>query len=468
MNGKLNKNIGFSLLPIAFLFLFEPGYTLVDPIPDFLGYIILCIAIINLADICPRIQEAYEGFRRGILINVLRFIAAYLLDKYFADISKALGLLIFCFVFSIFELIVIIPAYRNLFEGLLHLGMMHDGNAVYLKRIKTIKITDKNDGKEKIIIKESRRNITEKMYFFTVFFLMLRHAAMVLPEFTTLISNTQYEFITILRIFGILITLPMGIAWIIKALVYCAKIRKDKVFIAELSDIYLKKVRENPNFYTVRVITSGIYTIVAALALSTDFYSKYINIVPDYIFFILIFVAALLLRKFSKKWIALSCISVSGIVISGISHYLSIVFHRDFYPNAIRKNLDAYYAYYKMLGFHAAEAIILLLAVFFVVLLLWDIYRVHSDLSSATSISEIKEGSRRYRWGATFTLLCAALSASGNVYYIAAQPFYYTDKWYFYYSAMISVAVSLIFAFAASYFVGFINNSIKYNYRRYI
>jgi hypothetical protein len=467
VNGKLNKNIGFSLLPFAFIFLFEPGYTLVDPLPDFIGYIIVCLAIINLADISPRIQEAYDGFRRGILISVLRFISVYLLDRYFADISKFLGLLIFCFIFSLFELIVIIPAYRNFFEGLLHLGMMHDGNAVYIKKIntKTIKIDGDN---EKIIVKESRRNITENMYFLTVAFLFLRHTAMTLPEFTTLISNAKYEFISILRVFGIIIVLPIGVSWLIRFFVYCGKICKDKTFINELSEIYLKKVKENPNFYTARVITSGIYTILAAFAVSVDFYSKYINILPDYIFFILIFAAAILLRKFSRKWISLSCVSIVGIIISALSHYSSILFHSEFYPNAIRKNLEAYYSYYKMLGLHIAEAAVLIVAVIFIALLLWDIYKAHSDLSKATSVAETKEGSRRYKLGAIVTVLFTALSALGSVYYVAAQPFYYTDKWYFYYSAVISVALSLMFAFAGSYFVGFINNSVKYNYRLYI
>ena len=467
MNGKLKKNIGFSLLPFAFLFLFEPGYTLIDPLPDFIGYAILCAAIINLADISPRIHEAYEGFRRGILINVLRFVSVYLLDRYFADISRSLGLLIFCFVFSLFELIVIIPAYRNLFEGLLHLGMMHDGNAIYTKRVKILRITD-TDGIVKEIRKESGSNITEKLYLFTVIFLFLRHVAMTLPEFTTLITNAQYEFISILRIFGIIVILPIGISWLVNVLTYCHKIKKDAPFIERLSEIYLEKVKENPKFYTVRSITSGIYVLIVALAVSTDFYSKYVNVLPDYIFYGLTIVAAILLRKYSNKWIVLSGSSILGIVASFFSHNSSIFFHSEFYPNAIRKNLDAYNAYYRMLGFHIAEAVILFVTVLLAILLLWDVYKAHSDLSSATSQKEFKEGARRYKLGAVATMICAALSSAGSVYYVLAQPFYNTDYWYFYYSAVISVAISLIFAFTASYFAGFVNNSVKYNYRLYI
>ena len=82
MNGKLKKNIGFSLMPLAFLFLFEPRYTLVDPLPDFIGYILLCAAIINLADINPRVYEAFLGFRKAILVSMLKYVALYMLYSF--------------------------------------------------------------------------------------------------------------------------------------------------------------------------------------------------------------------------------------------------------------------------------------------------------------------------------------------------------------------------------------------------
>ena len=170
LSGKLNRNIGFSLLPFSFIFLFEPGLTILDPLPDCIGYIIICFAIRNLADINHKIDEAFIGFRKGVLISILRFVAIYLLDSYFIESELSVGLLLFVFAFSFFELIVLIPAYRCFFEGLLSLGILYDGSAVYLKKLRKIKRLD-SEGNEYTDIHESKRNITERAYFFTAFFL---------------------------------------------------------------------------------------------------------------------------------------------------------------------------------------------------------------------------------------------------------------------------------------------------------
>ena len=468
MNGKLNKNIGFSLLPFAFIFLFEPGYTLVDVLPDFIGYTILCLALMNLSDINPRIQESCEGFRRALLINALRFISVYLLDRYFADVSKSLGLLIFCMIFSFFELIVLLPAYRNLFEGLLHIGMMHDSNAIYFKKVRKTKRFVKETNSHQVTIKESNRNITEKLYFFTIFFLLIRHTAMALPEFTTLINNSDYEFIKILRLFGALIAAPTGIVWLVRILTYFTKIRKEKDFISRLSEIYLKHVGENPQLYTARIITFGLYTALVGITFSLDFYSDSINIIPDYLFYGLILISAFVLKKHSKKWIGLSVLSISGIIVSVIQHSLTTSFYSLYYPNAIRKNLQAYYAYYKMLAFHIVEAVVFVITVAMIVLVLWDVFKKHTDIANTTSTKEFKEIAFKYKLSGILVIFCSLISSGGCVYYVIAQPFYYTNNWYFYYSAIISVFASIVFAFGASYFLGYVINSVKYKYRLYL
>lgn len=465
MSGKLHKNIGFSLLPFAFLFLFEPGYAIIDPLPDFIGYIIMCSAVINLADINPRISEALGGFRKAILISLLRFLSIYLLDKVFIADEQTVGVLLFTFVFAFFELVVLIPAYRQLFEGLLSLGMLHNGTAVYLKYLKKTKKTDPESGKEIIYVKESRRNITEKAYTLTACFLVVRAASMTLPEFTTLISNNSYEFVRLLRFFGVLLTLPIGIVWLIKMISYCAKNRSDTPFIKELSEIYVKNAKENPNFYVVRLLSSVLYTLIVAFVISADFYSDYINLLPDFLFYIVLIVGAIFVRRFSNKWKYLLITSVSGAILNAVSHLLTLDFHKKFYPAAIKKNLEAYNSFYRMASFHIVDALILILTVVIVIFVLWDIFKMHTDITYASNIKEQKEEKSRFLKGAISTLVLAVLAAGGSVYYVLAQPFYNSELWFFYYSNIISVVISLGFTFTSVYFIGYINSCIKYHYR---
>ena len=465
MNGKLLKNIGFSLLPIAFLFLFEPGYTILDPLPDFLGYIILCLAIINLADINPRIADALSGFRKGIIISISRLVSIYLLNRFFVADEQTVGLLLFTFVFAFFELVVLIPAFRQFFEGLLSLGMHHNGTAVYLKKIRKKTKIDAETGKTVIYVKESHKNITEKACVLTSAFLIVRAAAMTLPEFTTLISNSSYEFVKLLRFFGFIIVLPLGIVWLVKMLSYCAKIRKDSPFIRELSDHYLNYTRENPNFYTVRTLSMTLYTLIVAFVLSADFYSDYINMIPDLVFYTVLIVAAIFARSSSKKWRPLLIISVVGFVFNAISHYMATDFHTRFYPAAIRKNLEAYNAFYRMASFYIIDSVILIAATAAVILILWDVFKSHTDISLATDRKEYVYEKSKFIKGAVPTLFFSLLAAVGNVYFVFSQPFNNSEKWIFYYSNIISVLISLLLTFSAVYFVGYINSCIKYRYR---
>jgi hypothetical protein len=468
MNGKLNKNIGFSLLPFAFLFLFEPNYTVLDVLPDFIGYLIICAAIINLADIDHHVRNAFEGFRKAALISGLRYIAIYFLHTVFTDSHQTLGLLLFVFVFAVFEIIVLVPSYKNLLEGILNLGMMHDGSSMYQKKFKLYKKYDKRTQKTVTYKREQRKNHTEKYYSYTVFFVVLLRLACTLPEFTTLIANSSYEFVKLLRWFGIILVVPFGVAWLVKNFLYFSKIRKDTIFISNISKVYLEKARENSELYTYRRLSTGLYLVLVAVVLSLDFYSGFSNLIPDFMFYATLILGCVFLKEFTKKWISVTVVSSVGIVSSALAHFSAESFHSVFYPAAIRKNLQAYYAYYTMFGFHVADAVVLIITIILVLLLLWDIYKLNSEYCFAVDKKTRRQESRPYLLGAVPTALGSALAAAGNVFYVWAQPFRFYDGWYFAYSTMISVASSLILVFILTYFIGYLINTAKFRFRLYL
>ena len=157
MNGKLKKNIGFSLMIFAFFFLFEPSFGLIDPIPDIIGYAILCSALINLADINDRIYASFKSFRLGMLFSALRAVTYIVLENVFVDDEQTVGLLLFVFIFAVCDFIWIIPGYRALFDGLLSLGMFEGGDAVYYRK------------------REKGRNASEKLKGLTIVFLIVKN-----------------------------------------------------------------------------------------------------------------------------------------------------------------------------------------------------------------------------------------------------------------------------------------------------
>ena len=62
------KSIGFGLLSFSLLFFANPNINIIDFLPDFIGYILLCFALSRLADMNESIGEAVSSFRKMILI----------------------------------------------------------------------------------------------------------------------------------------------------------------------------------------------------------------------------------------------------------------------------------------------------------------------------------------------------------------------------------------------------------------
>ena len=363
MYGILRKNIGFSLLPWAFLFLFEPSYALFDPLPDFIGYFIICVAIINMSDINIRVREAFFAFRKAIVISILKYASIYLLDKFFVEAEHTVSLLIFVFIFSFCELVVLIPAYKKLFEGMLSLGMLYGGEAVYYSK------------------KKGRANLTEKAYRLSIFFLIIQKSLAALPEFTTLTLNESYEFIILLRVFSIILIIPFGVAWLVKMIRYCKMVREVKPFIDTVSRLYVEKADANPNFFTVRVLSVGIFMFTVGFALSLDVYSEHINLLPDFIGYAVIAMAAMFLRAFSDKWIDVLVTSIIGIASSATFQIFNKKLMDNFFLSEITKNIDAYNAYYTVFAIRIVEAILFVVILGTVISFMSDIFSGYTDLA---------------------------------------------------------------------------------------
>ncbi|MBQ4090837.1 MAG: hypothetical protein IJC64_00815 [Clostridia bacterium] len=216
MNGKLNKNAGISLMPVAFLFLFDPSFALIDAIPDAIGYVLLCLSLINLADINPKMSDAFCAFRRAAILSVARIIFSIALHSYIEGKEQTMLSLVAIFAFATLEIIVLMPAYKSLFEGFLYLGTYHNGTYVHTSK------------------REGSRNVSEKVYLITMIFVIVKNVFWVLPELSALMSNETYEFVHVLRWFALFVTVPVALFWLISMIRYLRGIRKDQSFVLSL------------------------------------------------------------------------------------------------------------------------------------------------------------------------------------------------------------------------------------------
>ena len=61
---KLKKNMGFGQIIAALFFLFNPDISIIDVLPDFIGYIILSVALSKIAMISESLYDAKRAFER--------------------------------------------------------------------------------------------------------------------------------------------------------------------------------------------------------------------------------------------------------------------------------------------------------------------------------------------------------------------------------------------------------------------
>lgn len=444
MYGKLQKNIGFSLIIFAFFFLFDPSYALIDPLPDFMGYAILCIAIINLADINDRIMDAFRGFRKAMILNVLRFVSIIVTNKVFGEGENTVGQLIFVFVFAFFEMFIAIPAYKSLFEGLLSLATFHDGEAVFKKK------------------KEKGRNRTEKLYTLTSVFIVVKNTVCALPEFTSLQTNSSYEFVHLLRLFAIVAVLPFSVVWLVCVVKYFVSVRKDTKFIESISEKYLEQANDRPEFYVSRVICTWLCGILVSCVLSFDIYSGNVNYLPDLFFFIPLILAVIFLKEYSRKWVPTVIVSVFGSVLSVLLYIVESSFFQRHFISAIKRDLEAYEHYYLMLSLYILLAVILLVTVILVAYFILDINKKH--LVGTYEPQEAKSLPLSFKARLWVFLGTGAASVVSDVWHIFALPYFRRGAIYEY-SGIIASTLSISFIISSILLVTYSIGEVKRYYK---
>ncbi len=449
MNGKLKKNIGFSMIIFSFFFLFEPSYALIDPLPDLIGYTILCLSLINLADINDKINSALKAFSKGILLSLLRYACLIIISYVFGDDQRSIGQLLFVFVFAFFELYMIIPGYKHLFEGLLTLATFENGEAVFYKK------------------RENNKNVTEKLYFLTLIFLIIKNAFCCLPEFTTLETNSSNEFINIMRILAMVLISPLCIIWLVNIVKYFVNIKNDKPFIESLETKYKKSANESPDFFIGRVLRIGIYMIIVSFILTFDIFSEGVNVLPDIFAYSGLILTALFLHKYSKKWGLLAITSSLGALSSLWVYMTEKSFYERYLMSSVHRDIEAYEHYYLLLSAYILQAVLFCAVLASLTAFLCDIYNDHIRAKQIGHDIEKKESNTGFIARICIFSALGLLSAAASVYHILALT---QDQslWIFYSSGVISSAISIASVISLLAISFFMLSEIKKNYSTYL
>ena len=178
VNKKIRTNI--IGIAIACVFIFNPNISIIDLLPDFLGYIILTLCISRIADLNATLEEARVAFSRMIWIDAAKILALFWTFGMSVTSEYTSSLMLWSFVFCVLEIIFAVPAFTKLFTGLLQTANYYPSEVIFFR-------------KKRIFNKElKKKNITETLRNLTVAFLTSKAALSFLPELADL-SNISYD-----------------------------------------------------------------------------------------------------------------------------------------------------------------------------------------------------------------------------------------------------------------------------------
>ena len=242
MEGKRKDGMGYGLMLIAGVFLWNPVVGMIDILPDFIGYLFLLAGLSRIADLGDRLGEARERFRVVFRISLGELVAQFLVNVFIRNapvIDDPHGqnlpawTLLFSFIVFAAECYFLIPAYRELFRGLGALAERKD--AAHLK----------NDRRD--------RSQYDRMGTFAVIFVAGKNLLSLLPEFSsvstyeyesgsTFFRFDWYEYIDLLRLILLVPALILTVVWLVRWIALFSGAKRDAAFQSAICADYESQV----------------------------------------------------------------------------------------------------------------------------------------------------------------------------------------------------------------------------------
>ncbi len=356
---KEKKIISLPLICVAALFLFNPNVTVIDLLPDFVGYILLCAAVSRLADIHEKIGEAYVAFRKMIFIDGAKWLAVIWVFGMTVPSERNTSLLLWTFVFAVLEMIFLLPAYSKFFDGITQIGYLYPNRAVFGER--------------------GRRSNTDKIKVFTFIFISVKAILCFLPELADLTNASYdesmgatvnlYRYIGLLRSMAFIPVFIVGLVWLFCIITYFSRIAKDREFMEAITKKYINDVVPKTGLFVRRNFSTFMLIAVIAICLTVDIRIEDNNILPDFIAAAFFIIAFAFIGKYNgqkiKDWIFSSLSFTCFSILASACEY---IFFSQYYYGAIIKSDEARNLYILVVALNIIKSG----ALFW---LLYDLYR---------------------------------------------------------------------------------------------
>ena len=384
----------------ALIFLFNPPISVVDILPDFIGYLLLMSAIRNAAEVFPHFDEAYSGFSRAFWVSLAKIPAFIVMMSIVSANSYERAIItVFSLGFAVLELIFVLGAFRSFFAALTHLGE-REGLLPVLKAGR------------------SKRGI-DGVSDVTLAFLITKALCSFLPELSLIsvfetLGSLDAGAINPARLYPVFVMLAsvvgfaMGGVWLYFTFSYLKDLKNSTV----MQEFFMEKEALHADLFmrraSVRREKLSFFLLTLALLLSFDIVLDGKSYLPDVFSALLLIFPFLILRREHRLYpIGALCAALYGIC-SVVLDIFSKRFLAEYTYTDVYRKAEAETAYLPIKVLGVLEALLLIGTLLLLFLLLRAFIRNHAA-------DRLSEGNRAIARGVKreFTLKAAIFTALG-------------------------------------------------------
>ena len=320
-----------ALFLIAFILLANPFFSYVDILPDFIGYILIMIALSKPSFYDDKASSAYKSARNMLLVSIARFVCIYFTTL---ELDSTLSLL-FSFSFFTMELIFGIPLMIKLYDYFSERALKTE-NTVALKLVDAFKVV-------------------------TIVLFILRLLLSTLPDFILLTVGDPLETYhndysgmrPMLVVLSAIISMAVTIAWlVIESLLTCKLFNKREA--EETKALFEMQVKHKELQYKLKSHKIAL-TIIGILSfLAFEFRLDNINVICNTILpivFIAIYVFFLIKKyiKIDKLFYALLGTTACQLIFYFIVRAKTKAYFKQYTAESVLKVSQAETMYYKII-----------------------------------------------------------------------------------------------------------------------
>ena len=303
------------LITLALVFLFNPVVRVVDVLPDFIACAILIKALGYAADRAPFFEEAKNGLFRLAAISLAKIPAFMIISL--ARNGNTLDndtSVLFTFVFSVIETVVLFGIVNNIFAGIFYLGERSELPA-------SIRPFAYSKNGKKTMHPEALRT-------YAYVFVAVRAALTALPELLLLTRSTDggkyltnsmalYPYSIVLSVIAVLV---LGVIGARRGSAYVKAIRAEGGFLRSIDrlisgELVTELEKKIAGKHMRTALTALIIAAFFTVELRVDNLSS-VNIVPHFIFGLMLMLGICLIGKyvgsFRRALISAGAYSVLG------------------------------------------------------------------------------------------------------------------------------------------------------------